>query len=530
MHPGLNRLLYLRLRAGARSQWRRLSTLRGLIGFAMGLSIVGVAWMSRSVSVELQSSWRQVLGSFSLVWGEDLLASIFAILCLLTLVVSSGPAIYFSPAESNFLFCGPFTRRQLLVYKFLSYFSGLMITGGLIALLTQRQSSFLTAFLGTLNAMLFIQLLTAAVSLIDMKLRQQGLRYFRQGFVILASGIAWACFAEWYYDESGGLGWLGGICISPFRIFAATFLATNWDSASVTALVLAITMNLGMVAGMIALDVDFREEVIGRSQKLHQRWVRANRSGVWRDQKAGRWRIPFFAGKTPVGILIWRQTTVALRTYRGTLLKLVAVSMGWGLLVSFLPRDLLTVTWGLSVWLCLFLLPKAIGFDFRSDWDMIPFLRTLPVHPVKLVFAQLVTPVLFVSVIEFLGLLVTCLVSPPESRIVLLSLMSLLLPLNFGIYAADNLLFLLFPAPLTPIGRLDFEFFGRSLIELFVRSWVVSVVMGVSLAVGLVARELGGNFYGPAVLTCWLSACVMTLMMLPLLAWAFKKFPLTGSA
>jgi len=58
----------------------------------------------------------------------------------------------------------------------------------------------------------------------------------------------------------------------------------------------------------------------------------------------------------------------------------------------------------------------------------------------------------------------------------------------------------------------------------------VSVVMGVSLAVGLIARELGGNFYGPAVLTCWLSACVMTLMMLPLLAWAFKKFPLTGSA
>jgi hypothetical protein len=49
--------------------------------------------------------------------------------CLLTVAVSSGPAIYFSRAEIDFLFTGPFSRRGLLLYKFLSYATGAFVSG-----------------------------------------------------------------------------------------------------------------------------------------------------------------------------------------------------------------------------------------------------------------------------------------------------------------------------------------------------------------------------------------------------------------
>ena len=48
--------------------------------------------------------------------------------CLLTLLLSSGErAIYFSPAEVNFLFPGPFRRRQVLAYKLAGQLMGVAI-------------------------------------------------------------------------------------------------------------------------------------------------------------------------------------------------------------------------------------------------------------------------------------------------------------------------------------------------------------------------------------------------------------------
>src|SRR5208337_2939943 len=52
------------------------------------------------------------------------------IYCLLNVVLSSGEkGIYFTPAEVNYLFPGPFTRRQILAYKILAtVFLGLPAT------------------------------------------------------------------------------------------------------------------------------------------------------------------------------------------------------------------------------------------------------------------------------------------------------------------------------------------------------------------------------------------------------------------
>src|SRR5262249_57667786 len=80
---------------------------------------------------------------------------------------TSFQALYFSPAEVNFLFAGPFTRRQLLAYKIV-----LTLLVGLPALLLMtaafriRGAWFFASFLALFEIYVFIQLFGMVLSLL----------------------------------------------------------------------------------------------------------------------------------------------------------------------------------------------------------------------------------------------------------------------------------------------------------------------------------------------------------------------------
>jgi hypothetical protein len=179
---------------------------------------------------------------------------------------------------------------------------------------------------------------------------------------------------------------------------------------------------------------------------------------------------------------------------------------------------------GVSVSLSLFLLPKVITFDFRSDWDYMMYLRSLPLHPSRITLAQLATPVMITTLLEAVSIASSLPFVSDRTGSLLLFLLAILLPFNALLYATENLLFLLFPVPLTPVGRLDFEFFGRALVEFFVRILVILSAFGVSIALSIVAAiPMGDGLLGFGMVT-WAVFATATVLMVPALAGAFARF------
>ena len=71
---------------------------------------------------------------------------------------------------------------------------------------------------------------------------------------------------------------------------------------------------------------------------------------------------------------------------------------------------------------------------------------------------------------------------------------------------------------------LDFEFFGRSLIEFFVRMLVISMACGAGLALGsVVASQIGDPLLGLGI-GFWTVFFAATALMIPALARAFERF------
>ncbi len=107
-------LLGLQTRAWLRSAGRSLGTVKGALLVLLGLAVF-LPWMlslfltpatSASMSAEVVRTW-----------GPGWLL----LYCVLNVLLSSGErALYFNPAEVQFLFPGPFSRRQILAYKLLS--------------------------------------------------------------------------------------------------------------------------------------------------------------------------------------------------------------------------------------------------------------------------------------------------------------------------------------------------------------------------------------------------------------------------
>jgi hypothetical protein len=161
MSAALLMLLRLTWRGRLRRAWRGLRAPRGAILSLIGL-IVTATWFGPSV-------W---LARTRPVPDPDVVASVAAsalllILCSIALMPATAPgAAYFSQAEINFLFSGPFSRRALLVYKLGSALPRVAMAALLLTLIELAFVPWwVAACVGFFLAMLLLQLFGMAVAL-----------------------------------------------------------------------------------------------------------------------------------------------------------------------------------------------------------------------------------------------------------------------------------------------------------------------------------------------------------------------------
>src|SRR3954471_3857850 len=111
MPAALFKLLSMQARAVLRRMFRGVKTARGATFFIIG-AIMFAMWFGGTLTNAVLMR-RADPDTVRLYFPLAMLG-----FCVMTLVTTAGErAVAFSPAEVDFLFPGPFSRRQLLAYK-----------------------------------------------------------------------------------------------------------------------------------------------------------------------------------------------------------------------------------------------------------------------------------------------------------------------------------------------------------------------------------------------------------------------------
>jgi hypothetical protein len=188
---------------------------------------------------------------------------------------------------------------------------------------------------------------------------------------------------------------------------------------------------------------------------------------------------------------------------------------------------------GALVFYSFLLLPTALKFDFRRDLDRMVILKSLPIRPLKIVLGQLTTPVLIATAYQLIVMLSACLIRPLPLHLIVASLI-LLLPLNFLIFAIDNIFFLLYPYRINQEGfaiflRTTLTFTAKGVLFFIALLAIVFWALSSRLASETVQTAIGFSLDHRVLFSIglWLFVVALAAMSINMLTRAFVRFDLT---
>ncbi|NRB00912.1 MAG: hypothetical protein HRU32_14035 [Rhodobacteraceae bacterium] len=535
MDAALGQLLMLRLRGGLRQRLHQLASLRGLL---FSIAFGAIIWF---LVTSNSLSGAGFLGSGALnpqEFNEQIMTfmplSMLA-LSLLTVVMTTGPTFHFSPNEINFLFTGPFRRRDLIVYKFGAYVAGVTLTSAFIALIAPPQTGpALSVFVASLLTLVFVQLSSAVISMLGHVLDGSKLAKAKWPVIaVLGAATMVAALSAWAAPDRGMLdllsefrhSWIGTIVLIPYIVFAELFVAQSASELALWALV-AVVINAALLQAVIVLDARTTDRSLAENARLSNRWERIKQGGsFWateRSEVPSIRRAPLLGGLGPIA---FRQALNALRNSFKLILVFAGLAASIAPISTALGAPVTEAHTLMIIYIFVaFILPRNLVCDFRGDLSRMEIYKTLPIAPWRICAGQLVVQ-------AFLGYAIAMVIIASafvfEERVtaqVALILAAFALPLTFLIYAVENTVHLLFPTKLVAMGRADFEFLGRSIVEFIAKTIFVFSAIVVSIIAGLLTlRVMEGTLVLPAVVS-WLTLTLIGLLTLGALQYAFRRF------
>ena len=456
-------------------------------------------------------------------------------------------SLYYSPAEIDFLFPGPFRRRQLVAYKLTLTALASLVSALMIGLASRILATwFISGVVAATLAVVFIQLMQMALALtanlVGALIWGRGLRVVAVGLTVLATlavlpsrdalrAADWAATALAVERAPAT-----AVLLAPFRPFVYALTARSWPGLATWG-GLSLVIDAALVALIFALDAGYLEAATvasGKRLAVAQKMVGAGGTFRVASRSTGRFRLrppsPMWWGG--VGPNLWRQTIGAL----GSPLKLAAIlalvgGLGW-FAGAALPRTpeladrLLPLGAGAVVPLTLFL-SMILSFDFRGDLDVIETLKTLPIRPTRLALGQVLTPALLATAVQAtagLGLVVG-LGWPRAASPLVASVLAFLPPANLFFFGVENLLFLWYPSRLV-VGQFNGMAAARQMLLVLAKMLAIGLALALVGGTGGAAYALTGRPV-PALATAWAALVVLTGALLPLLGRAFARFDVT---
>lgn len=523
-------LLAMQLRGWLRYLGRSLTTLRGALLALLGVCVF-VPWLVSLLVARPEAGFtpddlRRFGPAFLLFY------------CVSSLLFSAHErALYFTPAEVQFLFTGPFGRREVLAYKLLlTLLVSVPAMLVMSAFIRAREAWYPASLLGLLLATSFMNLFTAALALFASAVGERGFGHGRR-LALLAVAVIGAAVLLQAGRASGGLinhpealfatpAWR--VLSAPLRSFFDVMLAQSAVELALPALV-GLAVNGGMLFLVFTLDARYEEAAAAASARIYARLQRLRGRNAEADEPAGRrsrrWAVPMFPYLGGVGPIAWRQLVAGVRGLGRIVVVLAILTVA--LLLSFareeLPeQELVMALLGiLAVWLAIFL-TNLVPFDFRGDLDRIATLKTLPIVSWRLALGQLLVPTLLLAGLQESLLLLAALRWPGQAP-VLLAAGLLAVPYTFFLVAMDNLLFLLFPVRLMAATPGDFQAMGRNVLLSLGKLFGLMAVGAVAAVGWLVGFLVSGNPWA-SLLGAWLVFFLAGAVLVPLVGLAFEWF------
>jgi hypothetical protein len=523
-------MLYtLQARALVRRLGRSMRSVKGALLAIFGVLVIGL-WLAPSV-------WQAHAGPRTDPQRvRDAAPMLLLTMAVMSLVTSGGEkAVAFTPAEVDFQFPGPFTRRQLLAYKIGKALAGLLFSATLLAIVFLRHSTgWLQAWCGLFLAMLFMHLLSMAIALVAQSTGERVYNRWRKaivGLVIFVVGGAVTLFVH----EAGLRDFAaisralrgsraGTILLAPLDVFGQLFTAGSWHDGLVYGS-LAVGVNGVLAVVVFYLDADYLEAAAARSQAVYARIQRLRKGGLSALAGPGKRargvvpRLPFMGGMGPI---VWRQMTNALRSSRGLLLVLliVAVVVGPIVVTSRKGAAVGTPVLGIVAWITLFVV-GWLRFDFRADLDLMDHLKSLPLRPWAVAAGQIATPTLLMTACHAVIIGGIMAVSHRFDGM-FVAAVALSLPFNVLLFGLENQIFLLFPsrAAATPA---DFQGYGRQILVFFATGLLILIAGGLAGTAGYAVYLVSGS--RPAGVAA--AGVVLTLTAaatIPAVGWAYERF------
>ncbi len=532
MHPAL--LLLLRLRRKA--FWRRtlggLKTPRGA-ALAIATGTFFVLMVLPQLIVPLVATFSSEGAKANRQFVEAALPVIrtllpLGLLSLVMLSVGTGwgeSAIYFTPADVDFLFPGPFSRRDLLFYKLAQSIRSSILAGTFFAIFAARYAPLLAgAWLGTVLTLLFINAVTLTLTLLGQIVTQRADSRWRRlalSAVAIAVGLGLVATLK-NFDPIRPIDSLtqfreslpGCIVLAPFEPFARIVTAPTIAKLSLWTAA-AAAMVLGLFGISISLDANYLETAQQVSQRYYQRLQRRRQGGgaiaAMPIGGASRIRLSRPLWLWGVGPNLWRQWLLLLRRSQG-LLVLIAIALVMGVLLIVLrrqPGDRIQFFVPGAVLAALayqsLLASMQLPAGFRGDMDRMDWLKSLPIHPAAVALAQIGGPALLLSLVQAILLVAAWSLCGGAFPIYATGLV-FLLPVNLLLFGVENLIFLIFPMRMSSATAGDFQFMGKYML--------LAMLKMLLLVVGLAIASAGAIVY-LIVPQLWLAVgCCFVLLLL----------------
>ncbi len=549
MDSALWLLLWLRLRAWVRRLLRNAATPRGALFLVAGVLFFALV-VGPSIALRLMQPEDAAAQATSAARTREVGPLLLFAYCLLTVLFASAEqGISFTPAEVQFLFPGPFSRRQLIAYKvignaLLCCLWALFLTAFFFA----YAASPLTAYPGLVLTLWFIQLFGLAVSLL---ISSVGARAFRWRYKLLALAVlGGAVLALAYFGGATFASSPGDVVarlrqnevvqaiLTPMRWFVETFTATAlWpDFAAGAARCLAVDVLLLVV--VFLLDAHYIETSAAASERAYARMQRVRSGGaVSAVMGSGRPRfgLPSLPAWGGAGTLAWRQLTTALRSLRPVLIFVGIFSLivvgSWLALGTIEEADVRAGGWVIGstvLGMTVAMLTPLLTFDFRGDIDRMDLLKALPMPGWRVALGQLIAPTLVLSAVQ---LFVIGLVQAFWGGVgaLLAGVALFALPFNFLSFGLENLMFLWFPSRPAPAAPGDFQMMGRQTLMMAAKFAALLLVIVPAAVAGVAAGVLAAWLFDtdPVPPALAVGCVVMTALaagVIPLLAMAFRRF------
>lgn len=519
--------LSLRIAAGARKCSRSLRTWKGML-----FGLTGVFCFAPILLMAFMPS-RFIESMYTAVNQHGPIALLCT--CVLNVVLSTGErAVYYTRAEIAFFFTGPFPPRQVLLYKLIGGLGGAVFTALVFSI---GSPWFGAAFLGIYLALAMTYLFTMAVSLIAGTVG--ALAFNRARKLVLAGAAAVFVIALvnvgrdlFHLPPMEVLGRMEQspavqLAATPFVPAVRTYTAmrtwpdlVQWSAAG-------FAVDAALLGLVIALSGGYYEASMAASARRYERLRSGRPGGLFTRTEKFRFSLPMPPRLGGAGPVAWRQVTAATRSFTRALAVSAFFVLPVVATVIFLAPLLeypmfLGIAIGVPIGLAL-LAPSVIGFDFRPDLERIDVLKTLPIAPSGVIVGQLITPVLVLTVAEWVAL-GSILLAVRLDATLIITLFSLSVPVNILLLEVENLFFLWFPVPLMPTNAVDFQTVGRLLILLIIKVCCVGFAVAIAMACGYAAYYIFRESWPASIATAGLVTLGIDLGLVPLLVQAFNHF------